>query len=64
MSQLDIFRLDDRVALVAGSPSPAQRRQWTYAELLSDATRAAQGLLTSFEPGERYFFGHKIPKTP
>ncbi len=53
----------DRVALVAGSPLPAQRRQWTYAELLADATLAARGLLTRFEPGERVaVWAHNIPE--
>ena len=40
-------------ALVAGTPDPAGRRQWSFAELLEDANRAAQALLTHFEPGER-----------
>lgn len=29
------------------------RRQWTYAELLSDSERLAQALLTRYQPGER-----------
>ena len=33
----------DRVALIAGVPDPAARRQWTYAELLPQALRTAQG---------------------
>jgi acyl-CoA synthetase (AMP-forming)/AMP-acid ligase II len=40
------WRAPDRVALIDGD------RQWTYADLLAEAERAAQGLLTRFEPGE------------
>ncbi|HEY4608002.1 MAG TPA: AMP-binding protein, partial [Ilumatobacteraceae bacterium] len=43
----------DRVALVAGVADKSARRSWTYAELLAEATRAARGLRTKFEPGER-----------
>ena len=43
----------DRIALITGIPDAAQRRQWTYAELLADADRAAKALRTRFEPGER-----------
>ena len=43
----------DRVALVAGLPDPAQRRQWTYAELYEASVRTAHALLRRFEPGER-----------
>jgi fatty-acyl-CoA synthase len=42
----------DRTALVAGMPNPADRRRWTYAELLRDAEMVARSLLTSFAPGE------------
>jgi len=42
----------DRTALVAGMPDPADRRRWTYAELLRDAELVARSLLTRFEPGE------------
>lgn len=45
--------VSDRVALITGIPDVAARRQWTYAELLADAERAAQALRTRFEPGER-----------
>ena len=41
------------VALIAGTPDPALRRQWTYGELLDEATNAARALRTRFEPGER-----------
>jgi fatty-acyl-CoA synthase len=43
----------DRVALVDAVPDPAQRRSWTYAELLADAERVARALLARFAPGER-----------
>jgi fatty-acyl-CoA synthase len=43
----------DRVALIAGVPDPALRRQWTYAELYREARRTARALLTRFKPGER-----------
>ncbi|HET7065161.1 MAG TPA: AMP-binding protein, partial [Rudaea sp.] len=42
----------DEVAAVAWGIVPAQRRTWTYAELLRDAERTAQSLLSRFEPGE------------
>jgi fatty-acyl-CoA synthase len=42
----------DAVALVEGSPDPASRRRWTFAELLRDAERAAHALRHRFEPGE------------
>jgi len=43
----------DRVALVTGVPDVDARRQWTYAELLDESTRAARALCARFEPGER-----------
>ena len=42
-----------RTALVAGVPDPAMRRQWTYGELLSDATTVANALQQRFQPGDR-----------
>jgi len=42
-----------RIALVAGTPDPAQRRQWTYAELYRDSLTVARALRARFEPGER-----------
>ena len=48
-----VNEVPDRRALVAGVPDPSGRREWTYAELLSDAERAARALRTRFEPGER-----------
>src|SRR6476646_1856980 len=43
----------DGPALIGGHPDPAERRRWTYAELLQDAERCASALLGRFEPGER-----------
>jgi len=43
----------DRMALIAGIPDKANRRQWTYAELYAQALRTARALRTRFEPGER-----------
>jgi len=43
----------DRVALVDGVEDPERRKQWTYAEFLADAERAARALLTRFAPGDR-----------
>ena len=45
-------RAPDRVALVAGGGDPAGRRQWSYAELLAEAERAAKAMRARFEPGE------------
>jgi fatty-acyl-CoA synthase len=43
----------DQPALISGHPDPAQRRRWTYADLLQDAERCARALLGRFAPGER-----------
>src|SRR5436190_131594 len=43
----------DRIALIAGVPDPALRRQWTYAELYAEAQRTARALLCRFKPGDR-----------
>jgi fatty-acyl-CoA synthase len=43
----------DATALINGSADPAQRRRWTYAELLAAAEGVARQLLTRMEPGER-----------
>ena len=43
----------DQPALIGGHPDPAQRRRWTYGELLEDAERCARALLGRFAPGER-----------
>jgi len=46
-------RAPDKTALIDGDPDCAERRRWTYAELLADAERAARALLLRFAPGER-----------
>jgi len=38
---------------VGGLPDPAQRRRWTYAELLAEAEQAARALSTRFARNER-----------
>jgi len=43
----------DTVALMTGAPDPAARRRISYAELLTEAERAARSLLGRFAPGER-----------
>jgi fatty-acyl-CoA synthase len=43
----------DVVAMVEGAPDSEKRRRWTYAELLSDAEKAAAALTVRYEPGER-----------
>ncbi len=43
----------ERIALIAGVPDPAARRQWTYAELHAQALRTAHALRARFKPGER-----------
>jgi len=42
----------DRIALVEAVPDPMKRRRWTYAELLTDAERAARALLKHFGSGD------------
>ena len=46
-------RCPQRIALVAATPDPALRRQWTYAELYRDSLTVARALRARFEPGER-----------
>ncbi|MFJ5714754.1 AMP-binding protein [Neobacillus sp. NPDC093127] len=43
----------NRIALIDGENDPANRKRWTYAQLLSDAERVACALLNKFKPGER-----------
>lgn len=43
----------DYIALIAGTPDPGERRQWTFAALLDDAETCARALLECFEPGDR-----------
>ncbi|WOJ94646.1 AMP-binding protein [Congregibacter variabilis] len=42
-----------QIALIAGTPDTAERRTWTYAELLDEAQLTARALLEIFEPGDR-----------
>jgi len=39
--------------MVGGAPDPADRKRWTYAELLAEAEQAARALTTRFAPAER-----------
>jgi fatty-acyl-CoA synthase len=41
-----------RLALVDAVADPAARREWTYAELLTDVERVARALLARHEPGD------------
>ena len=44
----------DRIALVDGGVAdPAQRRRWTYVELVATVERTARALLARFRPGEK-----------
>jgi fatty-acyl-CoA synthase len=43
----------DEVALVAGTPDPAQRRRWTFGGLLAESEHVARALTRRFGPGER-----------
>lgn len=43
----------DRTAMIAGSPDPAERRQWRYDELLAESEQVARALLARFQPGEK-----------
>ncbi|WP_439102073.1 AMP-binding protein [Congregibacter sp.] len=43
----------EQLALIAGTPEPEQRRQWTYASLFEEAELTARALLANFEPGDR-----------
>ncbi len=53
----------DRVALIEGAPDASRRRQWTYAELQSEAEQAARALALRFEKGERVaVWAHNIPE--
>jgi fatty-acyl-CoA synthase len=58
-------RAPDAVALMVGAPDPAARRRITYAELLTEAERAARSLLGRFAPGERVaVWAPNIPQWP
>src|SRR6266568_601273 len=53
----------DRLALIAGVSDPAARRQWTYAELYSEAQRTARALRRRFQPGERVaIWAYNLPE--
>ncbi len=41
-----------RTALVDGQPDPADRRRWTYAEMLAEAEAVGRALAARFTPGE------------
>ncbi len=43
----------DRIALIAGVTDKNARREWTYAQVLDEATTTARALRTRFERGER-----------
>ena len=43
----------NRLAMIGGMPDPADRKRWSYAELLAEAEQAARALTTRFAPGER-----------
>ncbi|MFT7602001.1 MAG: fatty-acyl-CoA synthase [Acidimicrobiales bacterium] len=43
----------ETIALVDGQSDPAQRRRWTYSEVLDEAEAVANWLSSRFEPGER-----------
>ena len=56
-------RAPDAVALVTGTPEAADRRRWTYAELLEESERAARALLGRFAPGDRIaVWANNIPE--
>ncbi len=42
----------DRIALIAGVPDMAARREWTYAQMLEESEQVARALLGKFKPGE------------
>ena len=48
----------DTIAIVAGVPG-ADRRRWTYGELLAEAEAAARALLGRFEPEEHLAYTPK-----
>lgn len=46
-------RAPDRYALTEGAPAAAERRRWTYRQLLTESERWARALLARFPPGSR-----------
>ena len=56
-------RAPDAVALVTGMPEAADRRRWTYSELLGESESAARALLGQFAPGDRVaVWANNIPE--
>jgi fatty-acyl-CoA synthase len=54
----------DGLALMAGVADPAERRRWTYAELLASADTAARALAGRFATGERIaVYAPSIPES-
>lgn len=45
--------VSEQIALVTGTPQMADRRHWTYAQMLEESERVARALLSRFQPGER-----------
>lgn len=43
----------DQLALVDAIADPAQRRRWTYAQVLAQSEQVAKALLRQFQPGDR-----------
>ena len=53
----------DAPALTGGSPDPARRPTWTYAELLDESERTARALLARFAPGDHVaIWAHNVPQ--
>jgi fatty-acyl-CoA synthase len=52
-------RAPDQPALVAGDPSPGRRRQWSYAQLLAQAERAAHALRARFQRPKAAVLTHR-----
>jgi fatty-acyl-CoA synthase len=42
-----------RIGLITAADDPSSRRQWTYAEMYTEAELVARALLSRFEPGDR-----------
>jgi fatty acid CoA ligase FadD9 len=56
-------RAPDAIALVTGMSEAADRRRWTYAQLLGESERAARALLGRFAPGDRVaVWANNIPE--
>jgi fatty-acyl-CoA synthase len=57
-------QVPDRVALVDGQAAAADRRRWSYAELLAIAEDVAGALLARFKTPGQWFFVDSFPMTP